>query len=111
VGLVYDSQPGRMCPRCRKAMAQCRCAQQVAVPSGDGVVRIRREVRNGKTLTVVLGVLLRGPELEQLGKQLKKKCGTGGTVKDGAIEIQGDHREIVAAFLQQQGYEVKFAGG
>ncbi len=111
MGLVYDSSSGRMCPRCRKPMAQCRCAQQVAPPSGDGIVRVRREVRNGKTATVVLGVLLREAELKELGKQLKQKCGTGGTVKDGAIEIQGDHREQIVALLQARGFTVKLAGG
>lgn len=100
-----------MCPRCRKAMAKCRCAQQVAPPAGDGIVRVRREVRNGKTATVVLGVLLREAELKDLGKQLKQKCGTGGTVKDGAIEIQGDHRELVVALLEARGFTVKLAGG
>jgi translation initiation factor 1 len=109
--LVYDSDHGRMCPRCRKPMASCRCAGRLATPTGDGIVRVRREVRSGKTLTVVLGVPLPSPELAALGKQLKQKCGTGGTVKDGAIEIQGDHRELVVAFLQQQGHTVKLAGG
>ncbi len=111
MGIVYDSHQGRMCPRCRKPSSKCHCAEQVAPPSGDGVVRVRREVRNGKTLTVVLGVLLRGPELQVLGQQLKKRCGTGGTVKDGAIEIQGDHRDLVVAELQARGHTVKLAGG
>ncbi|MGE3173600.1 MAG: stress response translation initiation inhibitor YciH [Planctomycetota bacterium] len=109
--VVWDSDQGRMCPRCRKAMAQCRCGEELAPPAGDGVVRVRREVRNGKTLTVVLGVPLRKAELQAFGKQLKQRCGTGGTVKDGAIELQGDHREQVVAFLQQQGHTVKLAGG
>ncbi len=111
MGLVYDSNHGRMCPRCRKAMAQCRCAAQVAVPAGDGVVRVRREVRNGKTITVVLGVLLREPALLDLGRQLRQQCGTGGTVKDGAIELQGDHRDKVVELLTARGYVVKRAGG
>ena len=109
--LVYDSDHGRMCPRCRKASAQCRCGEELSAPSGDGLVRVRREVRNGKTLTVGLGVRLRKPELEALGKQLKAKCGTGGTVKDGAIELQGDHRELVVGCLEAKGHTVKLAGG
>lgn len=109
--LVYDTDHGRMCPRCRKAMTSCRCGEELAPPSGDGIVRVRREVRNGKTLTVVLGVLLRKPELEALGKLLKARCGTGGTVKDGAIELQGDHRDVVVAFLESKGHTVKLAGG
>lgn len=109
--IVYDSAHGRMCPRCKKPMAKCQCGKQLAAPSGDGIVRVRREVRNGKTLTVVMGILLREPELKEVGKQLKQKCGTGGTCKDGVIEIQGDHRDTVVAWLEQQGHTVKRAGG
>jgi translation initiation factor 1 len=111
--LVYDSAQGRMCPRCRKPQAKCRCAEQIAAarPSGDGIVRVRREVRNGKTVTVVLGVLLAEAQLSELGKKLKAACGTGGTVKDGAIEIQGDHRERIVELLTAAGHTVKLAGG
>jgi translation initiation factor 1 len=109
--LVYDSAQGRMCPRCRKPADQCRCGEELCTPSGDGVVRVRREVRNGKTLTVVIGVPLRKAELEALGRLLRQKCGTGGTVKDMVIEIQGDHRERVVAELQVAGHQVKLAGG
>ena len=109
--IVYDSAHGRMCPRCRKPQEKCRCGRELARPTGDGIVRVRREVRNGKTLTVVLGLLLREPELKDLGKQLKQKCGSGGTVKNGAIEIQGDHRELIVAMLQGAGHQVKLAGG
>lgn len=109
--LVYDTDLGRTCPRCRKAIAQCRCQEELHAPTGDGIARVRREVRNGKTLTVVLGVLKKKAELEALGKQLKAKCGTGGTVKDGAIELQGDHRDTVVAALEAMGLTVKRAGG
>lgn len=109
--IVYDSAHGRMCPRCRKPADQCRCGRELAAPQGDGVVRVRREVRNGKPTTVVLGLLLREPELKEVGRQLKQKCGSGGTVKDGAIEIQGDHRDAVVAWLESQGHTVKRAGG
>jgi len=113
-GLVFDSAHGRMCPRCRKAQAKCRCAEQIAAatrPAGDGVVRVRREVRNGKPVTVVLGLPLRTDELQALASRLKQSCGTGGTAKDGAIEIQGDHRERIVAVLRKAGHEVKLAGG
>jgi translation initiation factor 1 len=110
-GLVYDTDHGRMCPRCRKPAEQCRCGRQLAAPSGDGIVRVRREVRSGKTVTVVLGLLLREPELLEVGKQLKRACGSGGTVKDGAIEIQGDHRDVVVSWLEAKGHTVKLAGG
>jgi translation initiation factor 1 len=113
-GLVYDSALGRMCPRCRKPQAKCRCAEQIAAqtrPVGDGIVRVRRELRNGKPVTVVLGLPLRADELLEFARKLKQSCGSGGTAKDGAVEIQGDHRERVVAVLKQAGYEVKLAGG
>jgi translation initiation factor 1 len=102
-----------MCPRCRKPQTKCRCAEQIAAarPSGDGIVRVRREVRNGKTVTVVLGVLMPAAGLAALGKELKAACGTGGTVKDGAIEIQGDHRERIVELLTAAGHAVRLAGG
>jgi translation initiation factor 1 len=114
MSLVYDSSLGRMCPRCKKPQARCRCAEQIARATrlvGDGVVRVRREVRNGKTATVVLGLPLRADELLAFAKQLKQGCGSGGTAKDGAIEIQGDHRERIVELLQAAGYTVKLAGG
>ncbi|MEO6594837.1 MAG: stress response translation initiation inhibitor YciH [Planctomycetota bacterium] len=112
--LVYDSAHGRMCPRCRKPQAKCRCAAQIAAavrPVGDGIIRVRREQRRGKPVTVVLGLPLRAEELKALARQLKQACGSGGTAKDGAIEIQGDYREPVVAALRAAGYEVKLAGG
>ncbi|MCA8966707.1 MAG: stress response translation initiation inhibitor YciH [Planctomycetes bacterium] len=109
--VVYDSALGRVCPECGQAAGACRCAPRAAVPTGDGVVRVRREVRNGKPTTVVLGLLLAPPELEAAGKQLRQKCGSGGSVKDGAILIQGDHRDQVVAWLQAKGHTVKRAGG
>jgi translation initiation factor 1 len=112
--LVYDSATGGSCPRCRKTLAKCRCADQIAAaarPAGDGIVRVRRELRVGKTLTVVLGLPLNAAELVAFAARLKAGCGTGGTAKDGAIELQGDHRERVVALLRQAGHEVKLAGG
>ncbi|MGR2660901.1 translation initiation factor Sui1 [Chromobacterium haemolyticum] len=111
-GLVYSTEHGRMCPQCGFAVAQCQCGKQEA-PAGDGVVRVRRETkgRNGKAVTVIQGAPLNALELAQLGKQLKNACGSGGTVKDGVIEIQGDHCEQVVGLLKQRGWTVKRAGG
>ena len=111
-GLVYSTDAGRMCPDCRQPLAQCTCKAAV-VPTGDGVVRVSRETkgRGGKAVTVVKGVLLDAAGLGELGKQLKTACGTGGTVKDGVIEVQGDHCERVIQLLKAQGYTVKRAGG
>ena len=112
-GLVYSTEAGRMCPVCRQPVAQCTCKSARPVPAGDGVVRVSRETkgRGGKAVTLVKGVLVDAAALEQLGKQLKAACGSGGTVKDGVIEVQGDHVERVMAALQKLGHKVKRAGG
>ena len=101
-----------MCPGCRQPIATCTCGQP-AVATGDGIVRVAREThgRAGKGVTLVRGLALAPDELARTAKQLKGMCGTGGTVKDGTIEIQGDHRERIAAWLKQQGHAVKLAGG
>ena len=80
-------------------------------PPGDGIVRISREKggRGGKTVTVVRG--LPSADLKPVASDLKKVCGSGGAVKDGTVEIQGDHREKIAGRLQAQGHRVKLAGG
>ena len=111
--LVYSTDVGRTCPVCRQAMAACVCKSARAVAAGDGVVRVSRSSkgRGGKTVTLVQGVPLDDAALTQLGKQLKAACGTGGTVKDGVIEVQGDHRELVMRLLSDKGYTVKAAGG
>ena len=79
----------------------------------DGFVRIRREVkgRRGKTVTTITGVPLRGEEMLELAASLKKRCGTGGSAKDGVIIIQGDHRDVLIAELEKKGYTGKKAGG
>lgn len=111
-GLVYSTDSGRMCPTCRNAIAQCICKLAV-LPTGDGTLRVSRETkgRGGKAVTVVKGALLDSAALADLGKQLKVACGTGGTVKDGVIEVQGDHCERVIQVLKAQGHTVKRAGG
>jgi translation initiation factor 1 len=111
-GLVYSTESGRMCPGCRQPVDQCRCRQSAA-PVGDGIVRVSRETkgRGGKAVTLVKGLALETATLTALGKQLKAQCGTGGTVKDGVIEIQGDHVERVMTSLKAMGHVVKRAGG
>ena len=110
--LVYSTDAGRMCPGCRQPVAQCRCKTQ-AVPVGDGTVRVRRETggRGGKTVTAVRGLPLAAEPLAALAKRLRSACGAGGTVKDGVLEIQGDHVDRVIALLQAENYTVKRAGG
>ncbi|MDP2033299.1 MAG: translation initiation factor Sui1 [Polaromonas sp.] len=112
-GLVYSTDAGRMCPACRQPQARCVCRQAKAAAPSDGIVRVSRETkgRGGKSVTVVKGVPLAQPALEQLGKQLKAACGSGGTVKDGVIEVQGDHLANLIELLKKQGFTVKQAGG
>ena len=112
-GLVYSTDSGRMCPSCRQPSASCRCSASPAQPAGDGVVRVSRETkgRAGKGVTLVKGLALDALALAALGKQLKTACGSGGTVKDGVIEVQGDHCERVIEALKVQGFVVKRAGG
>ncbi|MFC1815734.1 translation initiation factor Sui1 [Thermodesulfobacteriota bacterium] len=115
--LVYSTESGRICPSCGNPTATCTCKKKKVkkkqpVYQNDGVIRIRREVkgRKGKTVTAIFGVTLDDKELKQFAKILKRRCGTGGTVKDGVIIIQGDHRETLLQAVKKQGYTVKLAG-
>jgi translation initiation factor 1 len=112
-GLVYSTDSGRMCPACRRPVATCTCAQQQRAPAGDGVVRVSRESkgRGGKTVTLVRGLSLDEDALAALGKRLRSACGSGGTVKDGVLEVQGDHAERVTTLLKTEGFVVKRSGG
>lgn len=103
-----------MCPQCRQPMAQCACNTAAVVSvSADGIVRVSRETkgRAGKGVTLVKGLGLDGDALTTLAKALKATCGSGGTVKDGVIEVQGDHVERVVEALKKLGHQVKRAGG
>ncbi len=94
-------------------MSSCQCKAAAARPVGDGVVRVSRETkgRAGKGVTLVRGLPLDDAALAALGKQLKALCGSGGTVKDGTVEVQGDHCARIIEALQGQGFTVKRAGG
>jgi translation initiation factor 1 len=111
-GLVYSTETGRMCPECRRSTAACVC-KAAPVVKGDGVVRVSRQTkgRGGKVVTVVKGLALNADALAALGKALRTACGSGGTVKDGVIEVQGDHCELVMATLAKLGHQPKRAGG
>lgn len=102
-----------MCPVCGRAVGECVCSQVNTIVQGDGIVRVGRSTkgRKGKCVTVITGIPLDEGDLKKLARQLKQKCGAGGTAKDGVIEIQGDHRNILVAELQKQGYAVKRSGG
>ncbi len=113
-GLVYSTDAGRMCPVCRRPAASCACATaRRAAPATDGIVRVSRETkgRGGKAVTLVKGLDLEPSALLKLAQQLKAACGSGGTVKDGVIEVQGEHRDRLIELLAAQGHNVKRAGG
>ena len=109
--LVYSTDSGRLCPDCQKAIELCACEKNVL--PGDGNIKIKRETkgRGGKTVTTVSGIPLASNELKTFAKKMKQACGTGGSVKSGIIEIQGDQRGKILQFLKDQGYEAKLAGG
>jgi len=102
-----------MCPKCGWPVDKCACSRESAVPKGDGVVRVGRETkgRKGKGVTLITGVPLGGDDLKALAGELKRKCGTGGTVKEGVIEIQGDHRDVLVEELKNRGFKAKKSGG
>ena len=112
-GLVYSTELGRTCATCRQAIAACLCRARSSSPQGDGSVRVSRQNkgRGGKTVTLVSGLSLQAEALAALGKRLRNACGAGGTLKDGVLEVQGDHVERVMVLLQREGWSVKRTGG
>jgi len=113
VGLVYSTEQGAMCPGCGRPLVACTCRSAPSGRRGDGLVRVGRETqgRKGKGVTVISGVPLDPAALAALAGELKRKCGSGGTVKAGVIEIQGDHRDVLVRELEGRGWKVKRAGG
>ena len=115
--LVYSTETGKICQLCQKPVSECTCKKKKSKPQTsikyDGIIRIQREVkgRKGKTVTTVSGFQIDDDELRLLAAQLKRKCGTGGSVKDGIIIIQGDHRDTLIAELKNRGFKAKIAGG
>jgi translation initiation factor 1 len=118
--LVYTTGQGRLCPECARPLTECRCKRSkaavpaaAAAPKGDGIVRVGRATRGrkGKGVTIITGVPLVGDALEALATRLKKRCGSGGTVTGATIEIQGDHRDLLAEELGKLGYTVRRSGG
>jgi translation initiation factor 1 len=102
-----------MCPGCNRPAGQCSCREKPAPPKSDGIVRLMRETkgRKGKGVTLITGLPLDDAGLKKLAKALKQKCGCGGSLKNGVIEIQGDHRDVLEQELTGLGYKVKRAGG
>lgn len=119
--LVWSSESGRICPECGKPVSSCICNKKKKsegnkparnFPDG-GVIKIMRETRGhkGKTVTVIGNLPFKENELKEFAKKLKARCGSGGTVKDGKIFIQGDQRQVVLEEITRQGYKAKLAGG
>lgn len=114
--LVYSTEQGQLCPACEQSITACCCdklADEQRLSELDGVVRIRRETsgRKGKGVTTVQGVPINKDELKSLTAELKKRCGTGGALKNGIIEIQGDQRAVIKTLLEAKGFCVKLSGG
>ncbi len=112
-GIVYSTEHGKICPDCGKPVAQCVCRTKESASKRDGIVRVSRETkgRKGKGMTLISGVPLHPDGLRALAKEFKQVCGSGGTVKEGIIEIQGDHRDLLVDTLKKKGYTVKRSGG
>ena len=112
---VYSTSSGRICPKCGHSVAECICRAIASgkIAAGDGTVRISRSTkgRKGSGVTVITGLPMPAGDLEAVARKLKKFCGCGGTVKDGTIEIQGEHRERLSDELRKMGYRVKLVGG
>ena len=115
--LVYSTESGKICPLCQKPVSECGCKKKKSRSQTnikyDGVIRVQREVkgRKGKTVTTVFGFQVNDDELKNLAAHLKRRCGTGGSVKDGVIIIQGDHRDTLITELKNRGFKAKIAGG
>jgi translation initiation factor 1 len=115
--LVYSTETGKICPTCQKPVSKCTCKKKKSKSQPnikiDGIIRVQREVkgRKGKTVTMVSGFQINADELKNLAGQLKRRCGTGGSLKNGIIIIQGDHRDTLITELKARGFKAKISGG
>src|ERR1700749_1360676 len=111
--LVYSTGIGTLCPNCRRAVRECVCPKNAPGAAKPAAVRVGRATqgRAGKGVTTVTGLPLSSADLESLAAKLKKRCGSGGTVRDGVIEIQGEHRDTLVQELIKLGWDAKRSGG
>jgi translation initiation factor 1 len=108
--LVYSTDAGRICPGCGRPARDCHCSTRAdeSIPSRIvAKLRLEKKGRGGKTVTVVDGLPRHATFLKELCQELKRACGTGGTVLEGAVELQGDLRDRVREFLLKRGFVVK----
>ncbi|NLQ16374.1 stress response translation initiation inhibitor YciH [Marinomonas sp. M1K-6] len=109
--LVYSTDQGRLCPDCEHPTSDCQCQKEQVIGNGKVLIALETKGRKGKGVTVINGLPITEEALKALGKKLKTQCGTGGAVKDGQIEIQGDQRQKIKELLEKEGYSSKFTGG
>jgi translation initiation factor 1 len=111
--IVYSTGIGALCPNCRRPVRDCVCPKGAPGAARPSAVRVGREIkgRAGKGVTTVSGLPLSLSDIESLATKLKKRCGSGGTVREGVIEIQGDHRDAIVAELIKLGWPAKKSGG
>lgn len=112
---VYSTNLGRICPKCQNPIKNCVCktSAKIIINNKDGIVRLslERKGRGGKVVTIISGLPTPPQQIKLITKEIKQKCGTGGSSKDGIIEIQGDVRQVVFDFLKEKGFKIKIAGG
>ena len=109
--LVYSTDQGRLCPDCERPLENCQCKNDTIIGDGKILISLETKGRKGKGVTIIKGLPLKEEDLKKLGKKLKAQCATGGAVKDGQIEIQGDNRQKIKELLEKEGYTSKFSGG
>jgi translation initiation factor 1 len=111
--IIYSTGIGSLCPNCRRSVRDCVCPKGAPGAAKPAAVRVGREVkgRAGKGVTTVAGLPMSLSDIEALAGKLKRRCGSGGTVRNGVIEIQGDHRDVIVAELIKLGWQAKRSGG
>jgi translation initiation factor 1 len=111
--IVYSTGVGSLCPNCRRPVRECVCPKGAPAAAKPAAVRVGREIkgRAGKGVTTVTGLPMSQSDIESLATRLKKRCGSGGTVREGVVEIQGDHRDAIVAELIKLGWPAKKSGG
>ena len=111
--IICSTGVGSLCPNCRRPVRECVCPKGAPGAAKPAAVRVGREIkgRAGKGVTTITGLPMTLSDIESLAAKLKKRCGSGGTVREGVIEIQGDHRDVIVAELVKLGWPAKKSGG